>query len=131
MKRVNGRSLGAILKDLRKEDPEALREYPLDRLLLIFRKVCDAVAFAHSKGVLHRDLKPDNIMVGEFGEVLVMDWGLARDQRLGEGERGRGGDLDSQVSPCLQVSPFPPVRSDSPRRGPRHTAIHVTRAGER
>ena len=48
-----------------------------DRLRL-FLRVCDAVAFAHARGVLHRDLKPANIMVGPFGEVLVMDWGLAK-----------------------------------------------------
>jgi len=107
MKRVNGRSLGAILKDLRKEDPEALREYPLDRLLLIFRKVCDAVAFAHSKGVLHRDLKPDNIMVGEFGEVLVMDWGLARVRDLESGILGDGESFDSDLSPSPSPS-LPP-----------------------
>ena len=78
MKLVKGRTLQHILNELRREHPDDLQEFRLDRLLLIFRKVCDAIAFAHSKGVLHRDLKPENIMVGEFGEVLVMDWGLAK-----------------------------------------------------
>jgi eukaryotic-like serine/threonine-protein kinase len=50
----------------------------LPQRLRLFLRVCDAVAFAHARGVLHRDLKPANIMVGPFGEVLVMDWGLAK-----------------------------------------------------
>src|SRR5439155_21174166 len=47
-------------------------------LLRMFEKICDAVAFAHAHGVIHRDLKPQNIMVGPFGEVLVLDWGVAK-----------------------------------------------------
>jgi serine/threonine protein kinase len=50
----------------------------LSQRLRLFLRVCDAVAFAHARGVLHRDLKPANIMVGSFGEILVMDWGLAK-----------------------------------------------------
>jgi serine/threonine protein kinase/WD40 repeat protein len=75
MKLVRGQTLGTILTNLRKGTEKGT----LQRLLRIFRKVCDAVGFAHSRGIIHRDLKPENIMVGEFGEVLVMDWGVAAD----------------------------------------------------
>ena len=78
MKLVKGRTLQQILFDLRKGDARAVQQYSLAALLTIFEKVCDAMSFAHSQGVLHRDLKPENIMVGEFGEVLVLDWGLAK-----------------------------------------------------
>ncbi len=57
-------------------------------LLRMFQKICEAVAFAHSQGVIHRDLKPENIMVGAFGEVLVMDWGVAK--LLGSAEPSAG-----------------------------------------
>jgi eukaryotic-like serine/threonine-protein kinase len=50
----------------------------LSERLRLFLRVCDAVSFAHSRGILHRDLKPSNVMIGAFGEVLVMDWGLAK-----------------------------------------------------
>ena len=50
----------------------------LTERLDLFLRVCDAVAFAHAHGIVHRDLKPQNIMVGPFGEVLVMDWGVAK-----------------------------------------------------
>ncbi len=78
MKLVKGRTLQAVLSALKEGDITATKEYTQAALLTIFRKVCDAMAFAHAKGILHRDLKPENIMVGEYGEVLVMDWGLAK-----------------------------------------------------
>jgi serine/threonine protein kinase len=67
-----------------------------DRLRL-FLRICDAVAFAHARGVLHRDLKPANIMVGPFGEVLVMDWGLAKILSGGMGEASREADSQETV----------------------------------
>jgi serine/threonine protein kinase/WD40 repeat protein len=78
MKKVEGRTLQALLDDLKAGKAATVKEYTLDRLLNIYRKICEAMAFAHAKGVIHRDLKPENVMVGQFGEVLVMDWGLAK-----------------------------------------------------
>lgn len=78
MKLVKGRTLAAILTAIQKGDEATIKHYTLDRLLSIFSRVCDALAFTHFNGIIHRDLKPDNIMVGEFGEVLVMDWGIAK-----------------------------------------------------
>lgn len=78
MKFVQGGTQDDVIAKLKSGDKQTVAKYPLAMLLTIFQKVCDAVAFAHSRGIIHRDLKPMNIMVGEFGEVLVMDWGLAK-----------------------------------------------------
>src|SRR5207253_859121 len=78
MKLIKGVTLDEVIKQLRSANERTLERYPLAHLLNIFQKVCDAIAFAHSKSVVHRDLKPENIMIGGYGEVLVMDWGLAK-----------------------------------------------------
>lgn len=83
MKEVHGRTLREIIAQLHAgrrggtfgPTPDG---WTFKRLIDAFRTVCEAVAFAHSRGVVHRDLKPDNVMVGDFGEVYVLDWGLAR-----------------------------------------------------
>ncbi|MBN4054909.1 SUMF1/EgtB/PvdO family nonheme iron enzyme [Acidimicrobium ferrooxidans] len=106
MKRVEGQTLAELLAaehDAEGEivasrdsarllagDLAAVRRTHLTTMLNLFLKVCDAIAFAHSRGVIHRDLKPANIMVGQFGEVQVMDWGLAR----------VWGQVDSLVDAC-------------------------------
>lgn len=78
MKLVRGRSLEEILLGRRQRDVRTLGEFGLRRLLDVFLQVCRAVEYAHSRGVIHRDIKPANIMVGDFGEVLLMDWGVAK-----------------------------------------------------
>ena len=78
MKLVRGQTLQGVIKNLRKKDSLTTVEFSLQRLLSVFRRVCNAIEFAHSAGYLHRDMKPENVMIGEYGEVWVMDWGLAQ-----------------------------------------------------
>ena len=78
MKMVRGENLDDVLDKIAQAKDGYQQKYSLGVLLQIFMKVCDAIGYSHAKGVLHRDLKPENLMVGDFGEVLVMDWGLAK-----------------------------------------------------
>lgn len=77
MKLVRGRTFDAVLQELSANTGPSL-ELRINTGLEVFEKVCQAIAFAHERRVVHRDLKPTNFMVGQFGEVQVMDWGLAK-----------------------------------------------------
>jgi serine/threonine protein kinase len=100
MKLIKGSTLEAILKD--RPDPSADR----GRLLAVFEAICQAVGYAHAHRVIHRDLKPANVMVGAFGEVQVMDWGLAK-LLGGETPATEEAPAAQQTRAWTQVSPTP------------------------
>ena len=101
MKLVQGRPLKQIIRDY---PPGALEMTTLFNLLDVTTKVCDALAFAHNRGVLHCDVKPDNVMVGDFGQVYLMDWGVARLTRRAhvEGDTSLG-EIASETSGTDQL----------------------------
>ncbi|WAS94957.1 serine/threonine-protein kinase [Nannocystis punicea] len=94
MKYVEGQTLGEVIDKLRRGDPEAHLAWPFERRAEIVISVLRALAYAHERGIVHRDIKPDNIMIGRFGEVWLMDWGIAK--KMDEPDPGvpteRGGD---------------------------------------
>jgi hypothetical protein len=128
MKLVKGRTLASLLDD------RAEPAHDLLRFLSIFESVCQTIAYAHARGVIHRDLKPSNIMVGSFGEVQVMDWGLAkvlpqggvaddvssgktRERETVIATARSGGDSDSDLSKAGSVMGTPSYMAPEQARG--------------
>lgn len=78
MKKLEGQDLRSILLSISAKDKPVIEKFPLARLVDVLIQACQTVSYAHKNGVIHRDVKPANILVGAFGEVTVLDWGLAK-----------------------------------------------------
>ena len=78
MKKLRGRDLSDILDKIAEGHQETIEKYPLDNLINVLVHCAQCLAFAHNQGVVHRDMKPANIMIGDYGEIMVLDWGLAK-----------------------------------------------------
>jgi len=117
MKRVRGETLAHILERLLARDAGYVGRFSRHKLLAAFRQVCLAVEYAHLRGVAHRDLKPSNIMLGDFGEVYVLDWGLAKLRSDGDAS------VDSAV-------PDDSVRNPARDRASKPTDTDRTGAGD-
>ncbi|MHC5036407.1 MAG: protein kinase domain-containing protein [Planctomycetota bacterium] len=108
MGRIFGRNLQEVLRAVEQGDEREVEEFTRPRLLRIFQETCLAIAYAHDHGVIHRDLKPANVMIGKYGEVYVVDWGLAKVKS--EGPESTAGMGESPEHPVPEES-TPPLET--------------------
>ena len=112
MRLIPGKTLGAAINEFHDRrhahDAASDRSARYRELLGQFALVCKAIAYAHDRGVLHRDIKPANIMLGKFGEVVVLDWGLAA--RIDRDDRARESGEQSIVMPTIALDSAPAAK---------------------
>jgi serine/threonine protein kinase/tetratricopeptide (TPR) repeat protein/predicted RNA-binding Zn-ribbon protein involved in translation (DUF1610 family) len=119
---VEGKTLKQILRETRRREREGLDPEPtgssIPALARVFLSICQAVAYAHSRGVLHRDLKPENVIVGRYGQITILDWGLAKlledpdeTEPLVEGSESVPGDLTIPGKIVGTISHMAPERA--------------------
>jgi len=101
MKHLQGETLESIIAKLKQGDAATHKRFSFQTRIQIFQGILQAISYAHEKGVIHRDLKPSNIMVGPYGEVTVMDWGLARRQEAG-GPEALGAPVGTETTQALR-----------------------------
>ena len=125
MRPIEGRSLRDIIAKLKEDDADTSQQFPLWRLVRVLHSVCQTVHFAHDRGVVHRDLTPANIVVGDYGEVIVIDWGLAKVMPApSRGDTPEGGEDESKETwRRLYERQVEGLRTD------RDTSFKVTRNG--
>ena len=112
MKKVEGETVREILEQQIAGDLQAIQTYNLDRMLGVMIQVCNALSYAHAHGVVHRDVKPENIIIGSFGEVMLIDWGVAKvwasdedDSQHGMMEHEELTDMGQRPGTPLYMSP--------------------------
>ena len=114
MKKLGGRDMSDILDQISANHQPTVEQYPLEALLNVLIQAAQCLAYAHDTGVVHRDMKPANIMIGDYGEVMVLDWGLAKvwdmddnddvDQLIRSGKQVMSGRLTGRGD--VQGTPF-------------------------